>query len=287
MRVQAESAEFGEEQLVTGAVDGFAAVEGETQPAQVDVGDPAGVPAEHRIGEVRCRREGCAALGEPAQPAERGRRERSRRRQPHLRAADEAGQQEGQAHVVVQRQPGAADIAARIHGGVLQDPGDVVEHRRGGQQRGARGSGGPGGALQDGWRVGRGRLWQQSGRTSGMSHLDRVVHGQSGITVAQQVQAVAVAEHLRHPDVGEAGGGRGGPLAVVGAAHRARQDGHRAPGQPRPLNGGDDLDRGFTDQADSAVENTFGDVLGAGVHLLPGVTPPLGAVAVQDHQVVW
>ena len=123
-----------------------------------------------------------------------------------------------------------------------------------------------------------------------MPRLDRVVHGQSGIAVAQQVQAVTVAEHLRHADVGEAGGGRGGPLAVVGAAHRARQDGHRAPGQPRPLNGSDDLDRGFTDQADSAictVENAFGDVLGAGVHLLPGVTPPLGGIAVQDHQVVW
>jgi hypothetical protein len=109
-RVEAEACHLGGEPLGAVAVDGFAAVEREAQARQVDVGDDARVLADDVVGHVRRGSQSGTAFGHPLQTSERRCRERGRRRLPEFGTTERVGEQEGQSHVVVQRQPRAAGV---------------------------------------------------------------------------------------------------------------------------------------------------------------------------------
>ena len=109
-RGESEACHLGGESPGEFAVDGFAAIEREAHAAQVDVGDAPRVLADQAVGHVRCRRDGRPALGQPVKPPERRCLKRRRRRLPHVGAGQRTRKQEAQPHVVIERQPRAADV---------------------------------------------------------------------------------------------------------------------------------------------------------------------------------
>ena len=285
-RVEAEARHSGGEPLGAVAVDGLAAVEGEPQMAQVDAVEAAGVLAHEVVGHVRCRGQGGATLGEPLEPSERRRGERRRRGLPELDAAQGAGQQERQAHVVIDRQPGVAAVV-----GVDADAGDqalVVGQRGGGRDlRRAWGSGRSGGALQDGDVAATGPSRRPADRWA----CATVLTSCTAIASPPPRSSASCSPWLKTVPTPIARN-----LASVAWAHCAgsaprigpgRID-TRGAGEHRAGDGRDQFHRRVSDESDGCrtlLAHPLGDVLGAGVNLRPRVPRPNATGRVEQHQV--
>lgn len=267
-------------------VDGFATVEREPQVRKVDVGDASRVLADQAVGHVRRGGDRGPTLGEPVQPPKRRRLKRRGRRLPHVDAAQRSGEHEAQAHVVIQRQPGTADVA-RFDPDSRVQAVEVGKHRIRRQLHGARHARRTGRALQDrdvGRPVGPPEVRRLGQWRNRIQFLDR----RAAVDESELLQLPPPAEHVADAHAREPGHRRMRPLVGVGAPDGAGGDRHRDAGLEGAEDGRDEFDGGLVGQAecgDLLVEQPVGDVLRAGVHLWPGVASP-GPVAEDVEAVV-